>query len=153
MDGTAITKLPTSIGNLTCLASLNVKDCKNLISLPSTVFNMKWLKNLNLSGCSKPLENLVTKKSVEEVDVSGTATGLMPCYNALFQTLKKLAFGQFKQRSLNHMGLLSTSLSGLCSLTRLDLSYCNLNAIPNDICESSNMCINTIERLDPQFTN
>ena len=31
------------------------------------------------------------------------------------------------------MGLLSTSLLGLCSLTRLDLS-CNLNAIPNDIC-------------------
>ena len=77
---------------------MNVKDCKNLISLPSTVFNMKWLKNLNLFGCSKLLENLVTKKSVEEVDVSGTATGLMPCYNALFQTLKKLAFGQFKQK-------------------------------------------------------
>ncbi|KAL4597993.1 hypothetical protein ACB092_11G028500 [Castanea dentata] len=134
LDGTAITKLPTSIRNLTSLASLNVKDCRNLISLPSTVFNMKWLKNLNLSRCSKLLENLVTEKSVEEVDVSGTATGLMPYYNALFQTLKKLSFGQFKQRSLNCMGLLSTSLSGLCSLTRLDLSYCNLNAIPNDIC-------------------
>ena len=31
-DGTAITKLPTSIGNLTGLASLNVRDCKNLVS-------------------------------------------------------------------------------------------------------------------------
>ena len=36
LDGTAITKLPTSIGNLTGLSSLNVRDCKNLMSLPST---------------------------------------------------------------------------------------------------------------------
>ena len=53
LDGTAITKLPTSMGNLTGLASLNVKDCKNLMSLPSTFLNMKQLKDLNLSGCSK----------------------------------------------------------------------------------------------------
>ena len=157
LDGIAITKLPTSIGNLIGLASLNVRDCKNLISLPSTFFNMKRLKYLNLSRCSK-LENLVTKKSAEEVDVSGTATGLLPFSNALFRTLKKLAFSGFMPRSPNCMGLLSTSLSGLrsltklnlsycnlvgllsislsglCSLTSLDLSYCNLNAIPNDIC-------------------
>ncbi|XP_050280272.1 TMV resistance protein N-like [Quercus robur] len=144
LDGTAITKLPTSIGNLTGLALLNVKDCKNLMSLPSTFFNMKWLKVLNLSGCSK-LENLVTVKSVEEVDVSGTATGLVPYSNALFQTLKNLALGGFKPRSPNRMGLLSTSLLGLCSLTSLNLSYCNLNAIPNDICRLfslEKLCLN-----------
>ena len=62
LDGTAITKLPTSIGNLTGLASLNAKDCKNLMSLPSTFFNVKWLKDFNLSRCSKLLENLVTEK-------------------------------------------------------------------------------------------
>ncbi|XP_030964793.1 disease resistance-like protein DSC1 [Quercus lobata] len=134
LDGTAITKLPTSIENLTGLVSLNVKDCKNLMSLPSTFFNMKWLKDLNLSGCSKLLENLVTEKRVEEVDVSGTATGLMAYSNTLFQTLKTLALGGFKPRSSNRMGLLTTSLGGLCSLTCLNLSYCNLNAIPNDIC-------------------
>ncbi|XP_030963199.1 disease resistance protein RPS4B-like [Quercus lobata] len=134
LDGTAITKLPTSIENLTGLVSLNVKDCKNLMSLPSTFFNMKWLKDLNLSGCSKLLENLVTEKRVEEVDVSGTATGLMAYSNTLFQTLKTLALGGFKPRSPNRMGLLKTSLWGLCSLTSLNLSYCNLNAIPNDIC-------------------
>ena len=134
LDDTAITKLPTSIENLTGLVSLNVKDCKNLMSLPSTFFNMKWLKDLNLSGCSKLPENLVTEKRVEEVDVSGTATGLMAYSNTLFQTLKTLALGGLKRRSPNHMGLLTTSLWGLCSLTHLNLSYCNLNAIPNDIC-------------------
>ncbi|KAK4594864.1 hypothetical protein RGQ29_018551 [Quercus rubra] len=134
LDGTAITKLPTSIENLTGLVSLNVKDCKNLMSLPSTFFNMKWLKDLNFSGCSKLLENLVTEKRVEEVDVSGTATGLMAYSNTLFHTLKTLAFGGFKPRSPNHVGLLTTSLWGLSSLTCLNLSYCNLNTIPNDIC-------------------
>ncbi|KAK4594871.1 hypothetical protein RGQ29_018557 [Quercus rubra] len=134
LDDTAITKLPTSIENLTGLVSLNVKDCKNLMSLPSTFLNMKWLKDLNISGCSKLLENLVTEKRVEEVDVSGTATGLMAYSNTLFQTLTTLAFGGFKPRSPNHVGLLTTSLWGLSSLTHLNLSYCNLNTIPNDIC-------------------
>ena len=51
LDGIAITKLPISIENLTGLVSLNVKDCKNLMSLPSTFLNIKWLKDLNLFGC------------------------------------------------------------------------------------------------------
>ena len=38
LDGTAITKLPTSIGNLTSLTSLGLRYCKNLMSLPSTFF-------------------------------------------------------------------------------------------------------------------
>ena len=65
LDGTTITKLPTSIENLSRLASLNVRDCKNLMSLPSTFFNMTWLKDLNLCGCSKLLENLRSDESVE----------------------------------------------------------------------------------------
>ena len=38
LDGTTITKLPTSIGNLTSLTSLGLRYCKNLMSLPSTFF-------------------------------------------------------------------------------------------------------------------
>ena len=138
LDGTAITKLPLSIEHLTCLASMILKDCKKLMSLPSTFFKIKSLKNLNLSGCSKLLENF------------GTAESSMPSSNDLFETLKKLAFSGFKScyellpfysmplRSPNPKDLLLTSLSNCCSLTNLDLSYCNLNAIPNDIgCLSS----------------
>ena len=65
LDGTTITKLPTSIGNLSGLDSLNVRDCKNLMSLPSTFFNMMWLKDLNLSGYSKLEENLGRGESVK----------------------------------------------------------------------------------------
>ena len=137
LDCTAITKLPTSIGNLTSLASLGLSDCKNLMSLPSTFFNMKMLEKVNLSGCSKLcklLENLGIVESVENVDVSGTAKRVMPYSNAPFQTLKKLVFGGFKARNPDPMSLSSTSLLGLCSLSNLDLSYCNLKVIPSDVC-------------------
>ena len=106
------------------------------MSLPSTFFNMKTLENVNLSGClklCKLLENLGTVESVENIDVSETAIRLMPYSNAPFQMLKKLVFGGFKARSPGPMSLLSPSLSGLCSLTNLDLSYCNLKAIPSDV--------------------
>ena len=36
-------------------------------------------------------------------------------------------------RSSDPIGLLSSSLFGLSSLNTLDLSYCNLKTIPNDI--------------------
>ncbi|KAK9995061.1 hypothetical protein SO802_024764 [Lithocarpus litseifolius] len=151
LDGTAITKLPTSIGNLTSLTSLGLRDCKNLTYLPSTFFNMKTLENVNLSGCSKLcklLENLGMVESVENVDVSGTATRLLPYSNASFQTLKKLVFGGFKARSPNPMSLLSTSLSSLCSLTNLDLSYCNLKTIPSDV-----GCLFSLEKLNLSGNN
>ena len=126
LDGTTITKLPTSIGNLSGLASLNVRDCKNLMSLPSTFFNMTWLKELNLSGCSKLLKNLWRGESVD-------VNGQMPSSSAIFETFKKIAFVGFQllpfnpmSRSSESMGLLSSSLFGLSSLTKLKLSDCNL---------------------------
>ncbi|XP_030934615.1 TMV resistance protein N-like [Quercus lobata] len=135
LDGTAITNLPTSIGNLTGLASLSVRDCKNLMSLPHTFFNMKLLENLDLSGCIKLrelLENLGMTKSVEELDESGTATGL---------TLSSYDMP-------NSMCMVSTSLSSLTSLTKLDLRECILNAIPNDIC-----CLSSLKYLDLSGNN
>ena len=75
---------------------------------------MKSLENVNLSRCAKLgklLEKLGIAESVEDLDVSRTATRLVPSSNALFKTLKKLAFGGFKLRGPDPAGLLSTSLS------------------------------------------
>ena len=64
----------------------------------------------------------------------------MPPSNAMFETLKKIAFGGFQllplyplSRSSESMGLLSSSLFGLSSLIELNLSNCNLKEIPYDI--------------------
>ncbi|KAL4596740.1 hypothetical protein ACB092_12G184600 [Castanea dentata] len=147
-DGTAITKLPTSIGNLSGLASLNVRDCKNLMSLPSTFFNMTWLKDLNLCGCSKLLENLGRGESVD-------VNGQMPSSSAIFETFKKIAFGGFQilpfnpmSRSSESMGLLLSSLFGLSSLRKLNLSNCNLKEIPNDIA-----CLSFLQKLNLSGNN
>ncbi len=48
LDGTAITKLPTSIEHLTGLASLSLRDCKSLVCLPSIIFNIKFLKDVDI---------------------------------------------------------------------------------------------------------
>ena len=49
LEGITITKLPTSIGHLTGLALLNVRDCKSLTCLPSILINLKLLKDVNIS--------------------------------------------------------------------------------------------------------
>jgi Leucine-rich repeat (LRR) protein len=156
LDGTAITKLPTSIEHLTGLASLSLRDCKSLVCLPSTIFNIKFLKDVDISGCSKldrlP-ENLGNAESVEELNLSGTAIRQVPSSIGLLKNLKMLSFRGCKQlssskskswyyellpfistpRSPDPIDLLLSSLSSACSLTKLDLSDCNLTVIPNDI--------------------
>ncbi|KAM4075778.1 hypothetical protein ACJW30_12G014100 [Castanea mollissima] len=155
LDGTAITKLPTSIEHLTDLTSINLRDCKNLVCLPNTIFNLKLLKDVNISGCSK-LErlpdNLGNAESIEELDVSGTAIRQVPPSIGLLKNLKQLSFRGCKGLSSSKskswydflpfysmlrcpdpVELSSLSLSGLCSLIKLDLSDCNLRAVPNDI--------------------
>ena len=162
LGGTAITKLPTSIGHLNGLVLLNVRDCKSLTCLPSNIFNLKLLKDVNISGCSK-LErlpdNVGNAESVEELDVSGTAIREVPSSISLLKNLKVLSFSGCKGLSslnstscydllpfssspkiANLVGL--SSLLGLCSLTELKLEDCNIRAIPDDIC-----CLFSLEEL------
>ena len=120
--------------------------------LPSTIFNLKFLKDVDISGCSKfkrlP-DNLGNAESVEELDVSGTAIRHMPSSIGLLKNLKRLSLEGCKGLSSSNkswyelipsysklispdpLGL--SPLLGLCSLTQLNLSDCNLKAILNDI--------------------
>ncbi|XP_075647727.1 TMV resistance protein N-like [Castanea sativa] len=134
LDGTTISKLPTSIGNLTGLVLLNVKDCKNLMTLPISFLNLKSLEKLHISGCSKLLKSLGATECLEGLDETGAA-----------KNFKKLFISGVKRRSTNPLDLSITSLSCLRSLSKLetlDLSYCNLNAIPDAIC-----CLSTLGNL------
>ena len=141
LDGTAITKLHESIENLTGLASLKLKDCKNLVCVPSTIFNLKLLKDVDISGCSKfeslP-EILGNAESVEELDVSETAIRHVPSSIGRLKNLKRLSLKGCKGLSSSNkswyelipffskpispdpVGL--SPLLGLCSLTSLNLS-------------------------------
>ncbi|XP_052293767.1 TMV resistance protein N-like isoform X4 [Citrus sinensis] len=156
LDGTSIAEVPSSIELLTGLELLNLNNCRSLVRLPSSINGLKSLKTLNLSGCFK-LENvpetLGQVESLEELDISGTAIRQPPSSIFLMKNLKELSCrgckgspssaSWFLRFSINLMRWssdpvalsLPSSLSGLCSLTELDISDCNLGegAIPSSI--------------------
>ena len=152
LDGIAITKLPSSIEHLTNLASLHLRDCKNLVCLPTIICSFKSLKDINVAGCLK-LDNLphslLNVESLEELNVSGITFREPPFSIILLKNLKVLSlqgckasspklwnklfsFNLMPRRIPNLVSMLLPSLSCLCFLTRLDISDCNLQTIPND---------------------
>ncbi|XVF78439.1 hypothetical protein PTKIN_Ptkin14bG0133200 [Pterospermum kingtungense] len=158
LDGTSIEKLPSSIGHLSNLVLLNLEDCSNLVGLPSGIEGCKCLKTLILSGCLKVEtlpENLQQVELLEVLDLSETAIRKPPFFIFQYKNLKVLSFNGLKQppsrlgsnfpsvlklfqrASMNSMALALHPLSGLSSLTKLNLGYCNLRegAIPSDICQ------------------
>nr|XP_023919215.1 TMV resistance protein N-like isoform X2 [Quercus suber] len=162
LDKTAIKDL--SLEHLTGLIKLDLRECKNLSSLPNAICYLKSLKTLTLSGCSKldelP-ENLGNVESLMELDVSRTAITGLPSSVVGLKNLKALSlygceglspkslknFLTFplmpRRRSLEPICMLERSLSGLQSLTYLDLSYCNLPAISDVLgCLSSLIKLN-----------
>ncbi|KAH9681221.1 ADP-ribosyl cyclase/cyclic ADP-ribose hydrolase [Citrus sinensis] len=159
LDGTSITEVPSSIELLPGLELLNLNNCKNLVRLPNNINGLKSLKTLNLSGCFK-LENMPETvgqvESLEELDISGTAIRRPPSSIFLMKNLRALSFSgcsgppsstlwhlhvpfNLMGKSSYPVALMLYSLSGLCSLIKLDISDCNLGegAIPSDI---GNLC-------------
>nr|POE67007.1 tmv resistance protein n [Quercus suber] len=169
MSGTSIRDLPLSMEQLSRLIKLDLKNCKNLSSLPGAICSLTTLKSLTLSGCLKldnmPM-NLGNLEGLEELDVSGTAIREAPSSIFCLKNLKILSFEGCKglsskswswKKSLNFllmtktpdlMGLVLPSVSGLCSLTRLNIRNCNLQAIPSDI-----GCLSSLEELDLSENN
>ncbi|XP_050286575.1 TMV resistance protein N-like [Quercus robur] len=169
LDGTAIEDLPLSMEQLTGLIKLDLTNCKNLSSLPGATCSLTSLKTLTLSGCLKldnmPM-NLGNLESLEELDVSGTAIREPPSSIFCLKNLKILSFQGCNglsskswswKKPLNFllmtktpdlMGLVLPSVSGLCSLTRLNIRNCNLQAIPSDI-----GCLSLLQELDLSGNN
>ena len=97
--------LSEKLWNVESLEKLNASGI-TLRELPSSVVTLENLKELSLQGCKGPPHKL---------------------WNNLFP------LNLMPRRSLNPMSLLLPSLLGMHSLKSLDLSYCNLQIIPNDI--------------------
>ncbi|XP_050236343.1 TMV resistance protein N-like [Mercurialis annua] len=161
LEGTAIANLPHSFENLTGLLSLSLRNCKNLERLPDNINSLKYLKNLDLFGCSK-LKNLPESlgylKCLEKLDVGKTSVRQPPSSIGLLRNLIVLSFHgskpvarQWPYKLLSMFGkndapgLSLPSLTGLHSLTEIDLSDCNLSEdmIPVDFdCLSSLKVVN-----------
>lgn len=156
LDGAAIKELPLSIERLTGLTSVDLTDCKSLLTLPSVICSLTSLKSLTLSGCSKldeMPEDLANVEHLETLDISGTAIRQVPSSILHLKNLKYLCFRGCKGPPptwllfscllpIPDIGLVfPTSSSGSCYLTHLDLSCCNLSdgAIPNDLSSLSSL--------------
>ncbi|KAF3946647.1 hypothetical protein CMV_027109 [Castanea mollissima] len=166
LSETAIKDLSLLVIHSTGLIELDLRDCKNLSSLPIAICSLMSLKTLNLSGCSKldelP-ENLGKIEGLEELDLSGTAITGLPSSVVHLKNLKVLSLSgcvglssnkltrfplMQPRRSPDPMGMLERSLIGLCSLTQLDLSYCNVQTIPNVL-----GCLSSLKHLNLRGNN
>ncbi|XP_050253162.1 disease resistance-like protein DSC1 isoform X2 [Quercus robur] len=164
LSETAIKDLSLLVIHSTGLIELDLRDCKNLSSLPIAICSLMSLKTLNLSGCSnldELPENLGKIEGLEVLNLSGTAITGLPSSLVHLKNLKRLSlsgcaglssesFNNLKRfhlmqprRSPDPMGMLKRSLIGLCSLTELDLSYCNVQTIPNVL-----GCLSSLESLN-----
>ena len=155
LSGTAIEDLPSSMKQLTGLRRLYLTNCKNLSSLPRVICNLTSLNFLSLSGCLK-LDNMPMNfgnlEGLVELDLSGTAIREIPSCIFCLKNLKRLSFqgcnGLLMTKNPDLMGLVLPSVSGLCSLTALNIRNCNLQAIPSDI-----GCLSLLEELDLSENN
>ncbi|KAI9156339.1 hypothetical protein LWI28_004536 [Acer negundo] len=170
LNETAIEEIPSSVESLTKLNTLNLIDCKRLKSVSSKICKLKSLETLHLSGCSEldslP-EILETMENLETLDLKGTSIKELPSSIDHLTQLSLLHLGNCEAiASLPHSFFSLTSLSalvlsglsgidelfenlpkslmsGLCSLTQLDLSDCNLLELPSAL-----YFLSSLEHLD-----
>ncbi|KAI9073096.1 hypothetical protein K1719_044944 [Acacia pycnantha] len=143
LEGTAIAKLPQSLGNLIGLVELNLKDCKSLFCLPNSVCKFKALKIIRI-GCSKLSrlpENLIENEALEMLDLSKIAIkglSLCECNREVQYSSSWSCFSLLQRPSSPTKFMLLPSLS---SLNELKLSFCNLRdgSLPDDISELSSL--------------
>ncbi|XP_050273661.1 disease resistance protein Roq1-like isoform X3 [Quercus robur] len=140
VNKTAIRELPSSLEHLSNLTSLNLSNCKELLSIPNAICNMTNIKTLTLFGCSKLEDlpkNIGNLIGLKKLEIIGTAVREPPSSIFLIKNLEVLCFsgceGTSCEQSPNPVPWELPSLSCLSSLVKLELRDCNLRAIPNDI--------------------
>ncbi|XP_009790280.2 TMV resistance protein N-like [Nicotiana sylvestris] len=133
------------------LSYLDLSGCSNIETLPSSMCRLKNLKYLYLNRCTKLKnlpEDICELVNLEGLDASETSVWCTPNSITCLRKLKYLSFrkvpkafhlsdlcswGCFAQLDLKFQ--LPSTLSVFCTLTRLDLSACNLfdGSIPEDL--------------------
>ncbi|XP_022735592.1 TMV resistance protein N-like, partial [Durio zibethinus] len=145
------------------LECLILEGCSRIVELPSSIGYLSNLVLLNLKDCSN-----LHVEFLEELDLSKTAIRKPPSFIFQFKSLRVLSFNGckgppsklrwnlpsifnvFQRRSSDSMALTLPSLSGLSSITNLNLSDCYLGeeAIPSDI-----GCFSSLKILDLRGNN
>ncbi|KAK8464138.1 hypothetical protein PHAVU_011G136130 [Phaseolus vulgaris] len=130
---TEIIQIDQSIGFLRELQYLNLKNCKKLFLNLNVIFGLSSLRSLILSGCSKLLNSkmLMDQRHTEHLENVDKNTNViqLPLYKLLM-----FPFHFFSPpKPEDSLGLLLSSLSCIPCLFDLDISFCNLHQIPDEI--------------------
>ena len=156
-------KVHPSLGVLNKLNFLSLKNCEKLKSLPSSMCDLKSLETFILSSCSRledfP-ENFGNLEMLKELHADGIPVRVLPSSFSLLRNLEILSFKGCRgppstswllpRRSSSSTGSILHHLSGLYSLTRLNLGYCNLS----DETNLSSLCLlSSLEVLDLSGNN
>ena len=164
---TRLYKIHASLGDLKQLIQLDLNGCKSLVSLPHKI-SLEALKTFDLGGClrlKKFPEIVGNMPCLSELCLSGIAITELPSSFVLLKNFKVLSlrgceglssipsnklisFPIMRKRRVDPMGMLGCSLSNLWSLTELNLSYCNLQAILDGL-----GCLSSLENIDFRGNN
>jgi len=120
----SLSTIDHSIGDIMQLKFLSLRDCTNLVSIPQSINSMHSLVTIDLCGCLK-LKNtpLLTNMSLSEERIDFIVTST--------ENVDELISSYY-----------------LNSLIFLDLSFCNLSAVPDAIGE-----LRHLERLNLEGNN
>ncbi|KAL5131076.1 putative WRKY transcription factor 19 [Glycine soja] len=126
-----------SVGLLRKLAFLNLKNCKNLVSLPNNILGLSSLEYLNISGCPKIFSNQLLENPINEEysmvpNIRETAMQSQSTSSSIIKRFIPFHFS-YSRGSKNKGGCLLPSLPSFSCLHDLDLSFCNLSQIPDAI--------------------
>jgi Leucine-rich repeat (LRR) protein len=136
-DCTSLVEVHKSIGLLKRLVRLSLGGCKKLKNLPNSISNLELLETLVLSDClelNKLPEQLGNMTALKELLADRTAIEQLPSSFGLLRNLGIVRLSGCGGPSLSWISLKSSnrinllvSISRLCSLSKLDLSDCNLS--------------------------
>ncbi|CAJ2655652.1 unnamed protein product [Trifolium pratense] len=137
MIGTAVMRLPNSIGNLTGLEYIDMSFCRGLDDLSSTFFLLPKLATLRIDGCSELRKSFKRFKDIHSV--ANGSSNLVRLYlsdaNLSDEDLHIIleSFPKLEDLNVSHnkFASLPKSIKGSVHLKSLDVSYCrNLIEIP-----------------------
>ncbi|KAK9200079.1 hypothetical protein WN944_015274 [Citrus x changshan-huyou] len=143
LNGTAIEKLPSSIGSLSGLLDLDLQNCKSLKSLPSSLCKLKSLRSLYLNGCSnlqRLPQELGNLEALEFLSAIATAIREVPSSIVRLNNVRDINFSRSKGHKQMGLSLpITIFFDGLYNLTYLDLSDCCITKLPENIGQLSSL--------------
>ncbi|CAH2046349.1 unnamed protein product [Thlaspi arvense] len=126
LNETAIDGLPPAIGNLHRLNFLNMKDCKNLVTLPDCLGKLKSLQELKLSRCSKLKIFPEIMENLRVLLLDGTSITEMPSNIINLSFVQRLCLSRNDQ-----IYSLQFDMGHMFHLKWLEMKYCkNLTSLP-----------------------